>query len=138
MSTSGQQNCRQNASVGPTHDCYLGERYYSTIQQVQIIFLNNVVLYSFLNRGTIDNWIRNPLFRQRNMSTTSLYSPKWATIWCMYDTIVNTPWRTGYIEYIHMRMLCVKSNLMLFPYYPLDLNNKPSVEICPMERSGEI
>ena len=23
-STSGQQNCRQNASVGPTNDCYLG------------------------------------------------------------------------------------------------------------------
>ena len=24
MSTLGQQNCRQKASVGPTNDCYLG------------------------------------------------------------------------------------------------------------------
>ena len=24
LSTSGQQNCRKNASVGPTNDCYLG------------------------------------------------------------------------------------------------------------------
>ena len=82
------------------------------------------------------------MFRQWNRSIISLFSLKWAAIWWLIrNPAMSFPWhhtwRTSYIEYIHMGMLCVKSNQMLFPYHPLDLKTNRQLNYVPW-RSGEI